>query len=85
MEKINLRLLYERLSYQSFDRLVELVKYIYRVQGVQLRRLNYNRAAEAIGVDRKSISRYCDSLAAKNVIVFENGGLRINPDIIKAG
>lgn len=80
--ELNYAALNERLS--QLDRRLKLVNYIFRVQGAELRRLDYGAAAKALGVDWKTVSRYCDQLADERIIAFEGDKLKLNPEIIEA-
>lgn len=64
------------------DKLLELIKYIDRVQGAELRRLDYSEAAVSIGVSSKTVSRYCSELAAKGIIIFEGKQLRLSANVV---
>lgn len=80
MAQLNYEALNERLS--TLDRRTELVNYIFRTQGGELKRLDYNKAAAELGCDWKTVSRYITQLADKKIIVFEADGLKLSPAII---
>ena len=50
-----------------------LMRYIFRTQGAELKRLDYNAAAEALNIDRRTISRTVNALAAKKLLVIQGG------------
>lgn len=79
MQQLDYEALNERLS--QLDRRAKLVRYIFEVQGFELKRLNYDKAGEAVGVDWTTIKRYCDELADKKIIVFEGKGLKLNDEL----
>lgn len=60
-----------------------LMRYIFRTQGAQLKRLDYNAAAEALNIDRRTISRTVNALAAKKLLVIQGGMLRISEELIR--
>lgn len=82
---LNFKELNERLS----PRLAELVNYIFRVQGAELRRLDFAAAARALDTDWTGIRRLCDRLEQKGVILCEGMGddrkLRLSDDVLIAG
>lgn len=65
------------------DKRLELIKYIHRVQGAQLRRLDYCAAAKSIGVSVKTVSRYCSELATDGIIRFEGRQLQLSREIVR--
>lgn len=67
----------------KFNFLIELTRYIYRVQGEEAARLDFKKAAEALNTDRKAISRGCDRLEAAHVIEYVGDGLKICEGILK--
>lgn len=62
-----------------------LVDYIFKVQGAELRRLNFDAAASELGVSRRTISRYVGELAGQNIIVLAGDKLKINSEFITVG
>ena len=76
---LNLKPVYERLNK---DRVIQLLRYILRVQGVELRRLDYNKAAQALGVLRPQIARDCQKLREAQLIIVEGDKMRISPDVV---
>lgn len=87
MTQLNFAELNARLS--QLDRRAELVNYIFRTQGAELRRLDEEKAAAVLGVDRKTISRYIGQLADKKIITIVRGTLpntaqlKLNSEIIE--
>ena len=55
-----------------------LVRYINNVQGFELRRLNYDDAAAAIGVSSRTVGRLVKKLADRGILVVEGDKLRIS-------
>ncbi len=82
MGQINMVELYKRTVYSPYA--VKLVKYIFRVQGDALRRLDYSAVASELGIAWKDVKRECDKLEKRGLIIYEGNGLKLNPDIIKA-
>ena len=82
MFKVNLAIFNKRLTTQ-YDTLLRLTKYILEVQGTESRRLDFTAAAQALGVDWKTVKRSCDKLAKANVIIYEGDGLRLSEGIAK--
>lgn len=80
MKQLNCAALNDRIS--QIDKRMELVNYIFEVQGADLRRLNYKAAANALGVSARTISRYVDELGAKQILTFEDKKLKLNDDIL---
>lgn len=82
---LDFKILNERLS----PKLAELVDYIYRVQGAELRRLDFAAAAKALHTDWTGIRRLCDRLEQKGVILCVGLGddrkLRLSDDVLIAG
>lgn len=80
---------YEALNERLNPKLAELVNYIFRCQGKELRRLDYSAAAEELGFTGRSgwsaIKRLCDQLADKQIIIFNGNMLRLSDDVLKAG
>lgn len=62
-----------------------LVDYIFRVQGAELRRLDFDAAASDLGVSRRTVSRYVGELAGQNVIVIAGDKLKLNDEFIIVG
>ncbi len=83
MVQINMVELYKQAVFSPYA--VKLVKYIFRVQGEKLRRLDYSAAATALGIEWKDVKRECDKLEKRGLIIYEGNGLKLNPTIIKAG
>lgn len=81
MAQINMIELYKQAVYSPYA--VKLVKYIFRVQGGDARRLNYSAAAAELGIDWKDVKRECDKLEKRGLITYEGNGIKLNPSIIK--
>ncbi len=62
---------------------LELVNYIFNVQGATWRQLNYPAAAEALHIDKGTVSHYVDILADKKVILLKEKELKLNDEILK--
>ncbi len=73
---IDYRELADRL--EGLDARLRLVRYIYRVQGFNARRLDYEEAARALHLDRHTISRYMKQLADAGIICFGGNDLQIS-------
>lgn len=67
------------------DARAALVDYIFKVQGGELRRLNFDAAASDLGVSRRTVSRYVGELAKQNVIVLAGDKLKLNEKFIDVG
>lgn len=80
MPKLNSAELHTRLLEQ--DKHLQLVEYIFKVQGAERRRLNYRTAGAALGVSKNTIGSYVAELASKHVIDIEDGQIQINQNII---
>lgn len=79
MLKIKLQPVYERLNK---DRLIKLLQYILKVQGAELKRLDFTAAAKAHNISRAQLARDCQTLERAQLIKVTNGELQISPDII---
>lgn len=79
MQKIKLAIVYKRLNK---DRLIKLLQYIWKVQGIEMRRLDYGAAAKELGISRAQLARDCQSLERSELIKISNGQLRLAPDLI---
>lgn len=62
-----------------------LIDYIFRVQGAELRRLDFDAAASEIGVSRRTVSRYVGELAGQKIIVLTGDKLKLNDKFITVG
>lgn len=80
MQTINLKPVFERLSK---DRLVSLLKYILKVQGAEMKRLNYPAAAKELGVERPQIARDVRALEKVGLLIVKDGELSLAPDIVR--
>lgn len=81
MAQINMIELYKQAVYSPYA--VNLVKYIFRVQGESLKRLDFSAAAAELGLEWKEVKRECDKLEKHGLIIYEGNGLKLNPAIIK--
>ena len=81
--ELNYAALGERLK--GLDRYGQLVNYIYNVQGNRLARLDFESAAKALNVDRRTIGRYLKELANRRVVLFHDDKLQLNDEILKTG
>lgn len=79
MQAINLKPVFERLSK---DRKIKLLRYILRVQGTELRRLDYLAAAKELGVERPQIARDVRELEKAGLLIIKNGELQLVSDIV---
>jgi hypothetical protein len=79
MQQLNLKPIYERLSK---DRLILLLRYIFKVQGLELKRLDYNAAAREFNLTRAQIARDVTTLRKADLIIIEGDKLRLNSDIV---
>ena len=63
-----------------------LVDYIYKTQGAEARRVDFNAAADKLGCCRRTVSRYAKVLVAREVLkIVKQGDIwtyQISPDII---
>lgn len=62
-----------------------LVDYIFKVQGAELRRLDFNAAASDLGVSRRTVSRYVGELAGNEIIVITDGKIKLNEKYLIVG
>lgn len=66
-----------------------LIRYIFRVQGGELKRLDYEAAAKALLCDRKTVSRRVKALSnpdlppERQILQVCGGKLKINDDLLK--
>ena len=69
------------------DKHLELINYIFRVQGADSRHLDYRRAADALHVDRKTVRNYVNELTDKGVLVkhfnCKNWEIKLSDDLLK--
>lgn len=79
MQKIKLATVYKRLNK---DRLIKLLQYIWKVQGAEMKRLDYTAAANELGISRAQLARDCQTLERAELIIISNGQLRLASDII---
>lgn len=79
MKRLDYEKLNERISELDFR--TKLVKYIFDLQGFELRRLNFKQAADELGADRHTVSRACRQLADMKIIRFSGDGLQISEDL----
>ena len=82
-----MKLNYEALNVQMciMDARAALVDYIFRVQGGELRRLDFDAAASDLGVSRRTVSRYVGELAGRKIIVLAGDKLKLNEEFINVG
>lgn len=81
MQKIKLATVYERLNK---DRLIRLLKYILKVQGAELKRLDFPKAEKELKYkNRAALSRDVQALERSNLIIITNGELCLVPDILE--
>lgn len=73
---------YEKLTNLIDIKQVELVKYIYQQQGDRLQRLDYNAAATALSVSRRTVARIVDELGKVGIINFKSDKLKLSETII---
>ena len=78
--EIDYKALNERLC--VMDARAALVEYIFKVQGAELRRLDYNAAAAALLVSRKTVTRFVGQLADSKVMVIIDAKIKINGNLI---
>lgn len=81
MAKVSLKQVLTRLT-PKYGELMQLINYVYSVQGVEWGRLDFSAAAKILGTDWKSIKRACDKLAKAEIIFYESSGLRLNPAVL---
>ena len=81
MTALNFAALAERLLIDNKQ--LELVNYIFNVQGATWRRLDYRAAASKLHIDKSTVSKYVDVLADKKVILLKENELKINDEILK--
>lgn len=77
--KIKLQPVYERLNK---DRLIKLLQYILKVQGAELKRLDFTAAAKELNISRAQLARDCQTLERAQLIKVVNGEMQLSPDII---
>lgn len=81
MTALNFAALAERLLTDSKQ--LELVNYIFNVQGAAWRRLDYRAAASSLRIDKSTVSKYVDVLADRRVILLKDNELKLNDEILK--
>lgn len=81
MTALNFAALAERLL--TDNKQLELVNYIFSVQGAAWRRLDYRAAASKLQIDKGTVSKYVDALADKKVILLKDKELKLNDEILK--
>lgn len=85
--ELNHKVLNERLC--LVDTAAALIDYIYRTQGSESRRLDYEAAAISLNVSRRTIGRYVDVLADNKLIVLNGehneGEVQLSNDILVKG
>lgn len=72
--------LFERA--ENLDPRLQLIEYIYNVQGFTVRRLDYGLAAKKLSLSRKTIARYCDELADVGIIQFQGNALQLTEQLM---
>lgn len=60
-----------------------LMRYIFRVQQAEWRRLDYEAAAKALSLDRRTIGRTVTALADKKLLLLRGSELKISDELIK--
>ena len=80
MLQIKLKPVYERLNK---DRLIKLLQYILKVQGAELKRLDFTQAAKVLDISRAQLARDCQTLERAELIRISNGELCLSPEILK--
>ena len=70
MTALNFAALAERLLIDNKQ--LELVNYIFDVQGATWRRLDYRAAESKIHIDKGTVGKYVDVLANKKVILLRD-------------
>ncbi len=81
MTALNFAALAERLLIDNKQ--LELVNYIFNVQGATWRRVDYRAAGKALGIHKDTVSTYVDVLANKKVILLRDKELKLNDEILK--
>lgn len=81
MTALNFAALAERLLIDNKQ--LELVKYIFKVQGATWCRLDYRAAGKALGIHKDTVGNYVDVLANKKVILLKENELKLNDEILK--
>lgn len=71
LTKVSQALLEDNVSYK-------LIRYINGVQQFDLRRLDFDAAAEAIGTSSRTVGRIVKKLAEKEILIVEGDKLRIS-------
>ncbi len=61
----------------------ELLKYVFRTQGMESAPLNYYEAAESLSVDRNAVRRAIKRLFEADVLTSDGENFKINPEILK--
>ena len=62
---------------------LELIKYIYRVQGAAWGHLNYRKTAQALNVDKNTVARYVRELAKINILELDGKqNLKISESLV---
>lgn len=59
-----------------------LVRYIFKVQGSGWNRLDFPEAADALGIDKHTVSRCVKRLGDMDVLLFHDRELKINDSFL---
>lgn len=78
LTKVAKALLQKNVSYK-------LILHIYSIQKFELARLDYDAAADAIGVSVRTVGRTVKKLADEKLLVIEDNKLRLSKDLCKIG
>lgn len=79
MIQLNNEVLYERLLQK--DKLCALARYIYEVNGTELRRLDYQSAAEALGISKNTVGANVLKLVILDVLEIDDGKIRLKQEL----
>lgn len=61
-----------------------LVRYINKIQGFSLARLDFEAAAAEIGVSARTVGRMVKKLSEDRILIIEHNMLRINEELATA-
>lgn len=82
MIQLNNELLHERLLQK--DKLCALAQYIFKQNGAELRRLDYQSAADALGISKNTVGANVLKLVLLDVLEIDDGKIRLKQELLHA-